>query len=133
MPTSLQVVKDVYDRFARGDIAGFLELCAADIEWVVNGPPSLEKCKAYKGRDGVQQFLDILGAWEFSSFGPREFIVDGQTVVVLGDETGTDKSLGKRFANRWAHVFDVKDNQITRFREFLCHWPEPDEPPTMTW
>ena len=99
------LVKDVYNRFAKGDIAGFLTLCAENIEWVVNGPASLEKCKAYKGRSGVQQFLDVLAGWEFSSFAPREFIVDGQTVVVLGEETGTDKTSGKRFANRWAHFF----------------------------
>lgn len=133
MPTPLEVVKDVYDRFAESDIAGFLTLCADNIEWVVNGPASLEKCKAYKGRRGVQQFLDILGGWEFSSFTPREFIVDGQTVVVLGEETGTDKHSGQRFANRWAHVFDVESDRIVRFREFLCHWADPHEPPAMTW
>lgn len=133
MPTPLEVVKDVYVRFAAGDIAGFLSLCADDIEWVVNGPASLEKCKAFRGRQGVQEFLDILAGWELSSFSPREFVVDGQVVVVLGDEAGTDRSSGKRFANRWAHVFGVEGGQIVRFREFLCHWTHPDQPPAMTW
>jgi len=118
MATPLEIVKDVYNRFAKGDIAGFLTLCADNIEWVVNGPASLEKCKAYKGRSGVQQFLDILAGWEFSSFAPREFIVDGQTVVVLGEETGTDKRSGIPFENRWAHVFDVKTDRSCDFVNF---------------
>jgi len=60
MAIALDVVKDVYRRFGEGDISGFLSLCADNIEWVVNGPESLEKCRAYKGRDGVQEFLRIL-------------------------------------------------------------------------
>jgi ketosteroid isomerase-like protein len=133
MAIPLEIVKDVYNCFAKGDIDGFLALCADDIEWVVNGPVNLEKCKSFKGRSGVQQFLDLLAGWDFSSFTPREFIVDEQTVVVLGDETGTVKTSGIRFKNRWAHVFDVQGEQIVRFREFLCHWTDQQQPPVMSW
>jgi ketosteroid isomerase-like protein len=133
MAIPLDVVKDVYNRFATGDIDGFLALCADNIEWVVNGPADLEKCKAFQGRRGVQQFLDLLAQWEFSSFAPREFIVGERTVVVLGEEAGSDKASGHRFSNRWAHVFDVQDGQIVRFREFLCHWSDPQRPPAMSW
>jgi uncharacterized protein len=134
MSSALEVVKDVYSRFAEGDIDGFLNLCDENIEWVVNGPANLEKCRAFKGRHGVKEFLDVLvGSWEFSSFTPRQFIADGQTVVVLGEEAGKDKSSGIGFENRWAHVFDVREKQIVRFREFLCHWTDQERPPAMSW
>ena len=134
MATALEVVRDVYSRFGQGDIAGFLSLCAGNIEWVVNGPATLEKCRAFKGRDGVQEFLNILGeSWEFSAFTPKQFLTDGPTVVVLGEEKGRDKKSGVEFENRWAHVFEVKDGQIIRFREFLCHWPGDQKPPAMSW
>jgi len=132
--TALEVVKDVYYRFAEGDIAGFLSLCAGNIEWVVNGPPTLNKCRTFKGRGGVQEFLNVLGdSWEFSAFSPREFLTDGPAVVVLGEEKGRDKKSGIPFANRWVHVFDVRDGQIIRFREFLCHWTGGQQPPAMSW
>lgn len=133
MPTPLEVVKDVYGRFAEGDLEGFLGLCADDIEWVVNGPPHLAKCRAFRGRSGVQEFLDLLAVWEFSSFAPREFIVDGQTVVVLGEEAGTDTAAGVPFRNRWAHVFDIEGDRVRRFREFLCHCTGDQELPEMSW
>lgn len=134
MAPVLDTVKDVYNRFAEGDIDGFLALCADDIEWVVNGPAILEKCKAFKGRSGVQQFLSILGeSWQFSSFTPRQFIAEGDTVVVLGEETGSDNKSGMQFENRWVHVFDVRDGKIIRFREFLCHWTGDQRPPPMSW
>ena len=129
----LKVVEDVYRRFGEGDIDGFLALCADEIEWVVNGPSNLEKCRSYEGRSGVRQFLDLLSAWEFTAFEPREFFADGETVVVLGEEKGNDRASRKAFENRWVHVFDVQEGRITRFREFLCHWTEGQQPPLMSW
>lgn len=43
-PSALNIVKQVYERFAEADLNGFLELCADDIEWLVNGPAVLAKC-----------------------------------------------------------------------------------------
>lgn len=134
MAEALDVVRDVYARFAAGDLEGFLNLCDENIEWVVNGPAALAKCRAFKGRDGVREFLRILGEnWDFSSFEPREFIADGSTVVVLGEETGSDKASARPFSNRWVHVFDVRGGTIVRFREFLCHWIGDQQPPAMSW
>lgn len=134
MGSALDVVKGVYDRFSVGDLDGFLALCDEHIEWVVNGPATLEKCNAFHGRAGVRKFLDVLGgSWEFKSFKAQEFIAAGSTVVVLGEEAGKDKNSKTSFENRWAHVFDVKDGKITRFREFLCHWTGEQHPPKMSW
>jgi len=131
---SLDVVKEVYGRFGEGDVEGFLDLCADDIEWVVNGPGSLEKCRAFEGIAGVRDFLSILDrTWSFSAFAPREFIATGQKVVVLGEEAGTDKATGRPFENRWAHVFTLRGGRVVSFREFLCHWPGEEHPPKMSW
>jgi len=131
---SLEIAKAVYDRFSEGDIDGFLSLCAEDIEWVVNGPTSLEKCRAFEGIDGVKEFLSILDrTWRFSSFSPREFIADQDQVVVIGEEEGSDRSSNEEFRNRWVHVFTIRNGLVVRFREFLCHWPGAQTPPAMTW
>ena len=134
MAAALEVVKQVYERFAEGDLDGFLKLCSEDIEWVVNGPSRLEKCQAFHGISGVRKFLDILqNSWEFTSFEPRKFVSDGMTVVVLGSETGVYKASGEPFQNRWAHVFEVQQEYIVSFREFLCHWTDEQQPPMMHW
>lgn len=131
---SVEVAKAVYDRFANGDIEGFLSLCSEDIEWVVNGPTSLEKCRAYKGIHGVKEFLSILDrTWRFSSFSAREFIASLDQVVVLGEEGGFDRSSNEEFRNRWVHVFTVRNGLVVSFREFLCHWHGNQRPPPMTW
>ena len=134
MATPLEVVSKVYQLFGEGNTDGFLELCSDNVEWVVNGPASLEKCRNFSGIDGVRDFLKILGdCWEFQSFNPRQFLVDGNVVVVLGEEIGTDKKTDCPFRNRWAHIFDIENGKIVRFREFLCHWTEQQKPPPMSW
>lgn len=134
MTTALEIVQSVYSRFAQGDLEGFLGLCAEEIEWVVNGPSSLEKCRAFRGKEGVREFFALLEhSWSFVAFRPREFIADGSTVIVLGEEAGTDKVTGEPFENRWSHVFDVVDGRVARFREFLCHWRGEERPPKMSW
>ena len=134
MPASIEIVKAVYARFAQGDIVGFLALCSEDIEWVVNGPSSLEKCQAFHGIAGVKDFLSLLDqSWRFTSFAPREFIVGQSEIVVLGEEEGVDRSTNETFQNRWAHVFTVREGSIVAFREFLCHWRGSQTPPNMTW
>lgn len=131
---AIDIVRRVYQRFGEGDIEGFLKLCADDIEWVVNGPGTLEKCRSFKGIDGVRDFLAILSrTWSFKSFMPREFIDAGDKVVVLGEEAVTDLATGEGFENRWVHVFTVRDGVIVTFREFLCYWPASQPPPAMSW
>ena len=130
----LHIVQEVYNMFSTGDFEGILDRCDDQIEWVVNGPETLEKCQAFQGKNGVRHFLDLQGAtWHFSSFHAYNFVTENDTVVVLGEETGRDTGSEIFFENRWAHVFDVKNGKIVRFRGFLCHWPGTQKPPIMTW
>jgi hypothetical protein len=134
MTSPLHVVQEVYSKISARDFEGFLELCDENIEWVVNGPDSLAKCRAFRGRGGVRQFLDILDStWHVSSFTPNNFVTENDTVVVLGEEAGRDMGSEIFFENRWTHVFDVKEGKIIRFRGFLCHWTGKQKPPLMTW
>lgn len=94
----------------------------------------MEKCQSFYGKSGVRQFLDILEkSWQFNTFNSHQLIADGSTVVVLGEETGIDKASGEPFENRWVHVFDVQNQEIVRFREFLCYWTGDQRPPKTTW
>ena len=130
----LEVVQTLFARFEKGDVDGVLALCGENVEWVVNGPADLEDCRAFRGRDGVRQMLALVDeAQTFSSFETREFITAGDTIVVLGEAAGTMKTSNAPFVHRFAHVFDVPEGLIVRFREFLCVWNRDERPPSMTW
>ena len=133
MTSPLHIVQEVYSKFSAEDFEGILDLCDDNIEWVVNGPETLEKCRAFQGKNGVRHFLNIWGStWHFSSFDAKNFIHENNTVVVLGDAAGRNRGSEIFFEDRWVHAFDIKNGKIMRFREFLCHWPGKQKPPMMT-
>lgn len=115
-----QIVQEAYSKFGSGDIEGLLNLMSDDIEWTtptVEGAPLTGK---RNGRDSVAEFFGMLDeSEEFSSFEPREFIAQGDRVVVLGNSAGTVKPTGRNFETDWVHIFTVKDGKVTSFKEFF--------------
>jgi ketosteroid isomerase-like protein len=49
----------------------------------------------------------------------REFIAQGNKVVVLGHGAWTVNDTGRDFDSDWVHVFTIEDGHIAAFREFL--------------
>jgi ketosteroid isomerase-like protein len=114
-----RVVQSVFEAFGRGDIPGVLSVLADDVLWTMPGPPEVPYYGERRGHEGVTDFFVRLGTHvEFESFEPREFIAEGERVVVLGFERGRVRSTGKIFDNDWALVFTVRDGKVSHFRSY---------------
>jgi len=115
-----QIIQEGYAKFGSGDIEGLLNLFSDDIEWTtqtVMGAPFTGK---RNGREAVAEFFSLLDEnEEFTNFEPREFIAQGDRVVVLGTSTATIKSTGRTAETEWVHVFTVRDGKVTSFQEFF--------------
>ena len=59
------------------------------------------------------------GAAQFDRFEPREFIAQGDRVVVLGYYSGKGRTTGRSFGTNWAMVFTVKEGKVTGFHEYF--------------
>jgi ketosteroid isomerase-like protein len=53
-----------------------------------------------------------------TAFNTDEFVAQGETVVILGSESGIVRSTGQPFRNEWAQKYVVKDGLITRMVEY---------------
>ena len=114
-----QVVQNLFEAFGRGDIPALLGTLSADVDWQIFGPDSVPYFGPHRGHDGVTDFFVKVGSnVEFEFLVPREFIAQGDKVVVLGDERGRVKSTRREFENQWAMVFTLKEGKITRFRSY---------------
>jgi uncharacterized protein len=115
-----EIVKEGYAKFGGGDIDGLLSLFSDDIEWTtptVNGASFTGK---RNGREAVAEFFSQLNEnEEFTNFEPREFIAQGDRVVVLGTSAATVKSTGRTAETEWVHIFTVRDGKVTSFQEFF--------------
>lgn len=85
-----QAAKDGYAAFSAGDAEQAMANISDSIEWVVGGDNSVTG--TLHGKQEVGEFWAQIGEKGFQT-SPREFIADGDKVVVLGtDSIGGDQS-----------------------------------------
>lgn len=114
-----QRVMDIYAAFGRGDIAAFLDALTDDVEWVIPGPSDLPFVGTFRGKAGAQEWLGkTMANLQFRVFEPREFIAQGDKVVVLVDSDVTFTRTGRDIAASEVHVWTVRDGKIARQQSY---------------
>jgi ketosteroid isomerase-like protein len=117
---NIDVVKKGYEAFGRGDIPGLLMQLDANVSWVTPGPAELPTAGDRRGHQGVAEFFQQLAAVvDITRFETREFIAQGDRVVVLGEGTETVKATGKAVEFHFAHVFGVRDGKVVSFVDYV--------------
>ncbi len=117
---NLRVTQEGYAAFGRGDIPALLAMYAEDIEYVIPGPPDIiTYAGTYRGTQQVAQFFSLFNdAIDYEQFEPREFVAQGDRVVVLGHDRGHVKFTGHSFEEQWAHVITLREGKVTRFQAY---------------
>jgi len=115
---NVQVVKDGYAAFMRGDVPGLLALLAEDVEWHIPGA-GLPLAGTYRGHDGVANFFQkLVQDVDILDFQPREFVAEGNRVLVTGSERAKVKATGRTAEIDWVMSFTVRNGKIISFREY---------------
>ncbi len=116
---NIETVHQAYAAFGRGDMNALLNLFDDNVEWITPGPDDLPTAGHRNGRQAVSDFFRILDElFEFQRFEPKEFLAQGDLVVVLGDETVRVKATGNVLDFAWAHVSRCGGGKIVSFREY---------------
>ena len=114
-----QLVMQAYSLYSQGDIKGVLALCADDVCWVSADIEQVPFSGKYNGHYEVGEFFSSLaGTMDTIHFTPRDFIAEGDKVVVTGDARWHVKSTGAEFGSDWVHVFTVRDGKVVRFEQY---------------
>ena len=114
---NVQLIKDCYAAFQRGDIQTILNNLTEDVQWVA---PNVEVVAGtYRGRDGVAKFFEkVAEISDFLSFEPREYVAQRDRVITLGSYHATAKSTGRSYQSDWAMSFTLRDGKVSRFQEY---------------
>lgn len=116
--TALELVKELYAAFGRGDIQFILSHIAKDCRWIAPGN-GIPNAGVYQGPAGAAEFFQKLAESEqVTRFEPREFFVNGDDVVALGVEECRMPATGKTAATNWAMLFRVRGGQVTYWESF---------------
>lgn len=116
---NVQLVRQGYDAFKKGDMAGLLSLFADDIAWTLDKVEQVPFSGQRRGKDQVMEFFKLLDEnMHPLQFEPQQFIAQDDKVVALGHAVWSVKSTDRRLESDWAHVFSVQNGKITSFREY---------------
>jgi uncharacterized protein len=115
---SEDIVRDLYEAFARGDVPSVLGGFAPDIEW--HEADGMPYGGVYRGPEEIAQnvFGPIAADVEGFAIVPEQLIAAGDTVAAVVRYTGTGKATGKSLDLPVVHVWDIRDGKMARFRQF---------------
>ncbi len=112
------VIEKMYAAFDSGDIEKFVETVSDNTVWIYHGTQIIPQ-GIFEKKEGVRTFLsNILDKTEIISFEPQQFIVEGNMVVVLGQEHQKVKRSGRELKQKWVQIYTVENDLITKMEEF---------------
>jgi len=115
----LGTVQRMFAAFRVSDLDAVLDTVDVDTRWTYVGANPRPTKAELVGKAGVRRFFEgILRRLEVTTFEANEFVVEGNTVVVFGGESGTVRATGEPFRNEWCQKYVVNANLITRMVEY---------------
>ena len=115
---NIQTVKDFFAALGRGDREALLALVAEDIECIIPGE-AWPLAGTYRGHAGLANLLGTASKSIETSTEPREFVAQGDRVLVIGFARGKIKATNKTFEDDWIFAITVRDGRLTSIREYV--------------
>src|SRR5580692_2402953 len=115
---NVQVVKDFFAALGSGDKQRLLALVAEDIEWIIPGK-DWPLAGTRRGHAGLADLLETASKTMETSTEPREFVAQGDRVLVVGFVRGKVKATNKAFEDDWIFAITVRDGKLTSIREYV--------------
>jgi ketosteroid isomerase-like protein len=115
---NVQTVMDFFAAIGRGDREDLLALVADDIEWIIPGE-DWPLAGTRRGHAGLADLLETASKTMETSTEPREYVAQGDRVLVVGVATGKIKATNKPFKDDWVFAITVRNNKVTKIREYI--------------
>lgn len=119
-----QIYTDIYTGILQNNLAAVLQAfaenqtLAENIEWQSPGPKEIPWAGTIRGREQLARRFAILDKTrKLEQFVPREFIAQGNQVVVMCDERSRVKATGKVYEVALVAVWTLLNGEVTHYRE----------------
>lgn len=117
---NIALVQQLYSAFAKRDIEQMLSLLSPDVEWGEPDNPYNPAAGTRHGHSGFMEWIEIGSqSEEILSLEPRQYLVNAESVAVVGHTRCLAKPTGKTYETDFVHFITIKDGQVARFQEFF--------------
>jgi uncharacterized protein len=116
--SNIEVIQELYRAFRNKDYNAFLGICTDDIEWIQNeGFPG---GATHKGATEVVEkvFKANDHNWENFTYEIEQFLDAGDSIIVIGKYSGHHRISSKSMRAVAAHIYDLREGKVCRFRMF---------------
>jgi ketosteroid isomerase-like protein len=115
---NIQTVKNFFAAIGSGDGEALRALVADDIEWIIPGE-DWPLAGTHRGHAGLAKLLETASRSIETSTEPREFVAQGDRVLVVGFAKGRIKATNKTFEDDWIFAIKVRGGKLTSIREYV--------------
>ena len=120
MENKIQTVQQIYGEFGKGNVEGVLNLLHDDVSRSDSGYPEIPYAAPRNGKKEVMNFfIELNNTVSFTQFEPRQFLNDGNFVVVKGFYAGKGNETEKTFESEWVNIWEVIDGKVKNFQAFI--------------
>lgn len=119
--TNIDVIRGLYDAFARGDVFAVLGVMDGAIEWnEAENFPYADR-NPYVGPEAVAMgvFSRIAAEWNHFAATVEDYHDAGETIIARGRYTGRHKQTGRSIEAQFAHVWWLRDGKAVRFQQHV--------------
>jgi ketosteroid isomerase-like protein len=116
--TNVDLLKEAYDNFAKGDVPAVLAVRDPAIKWhECKGMPFVKGDGEFTGPQEVVNnvLMHLPSFFDGFNISVNEIFGADDKVVMTGYYQGTNKSTGHPFKANATHVWTVKDGKLTDF------------------
>jgi len=120
MSTNREIVKSLYDSFAKGDVPAVLGAFSPDIAWREAEGFIYADGNPYIGPAAIAQGVLQRCITDVKNFQvvPAIFIDGGETIVVEGRYRGTWAGNGTPLNAQFAHLWKLRNGKVVRFQQY---------------
>ena len=120
MQDQSDVIRGMYEAFARGDVAGVMARLSADLIWNEAENFIYADGNPYAGPQAVLAgiFARLAAEWDRFSVVPDEIVGTGDRVVAWGRYRGVYKRTGVAVDAQFAHVWKLRNGEAVSFQEY---------------
>ena len=120
MASNVEIVRAIYDSFARADIGAVIGAMAPGIVWNEAENHPYADGNPYVGAEAVLKgiFARLGAEWDGFAVTADELLGAGDRVVAFGRYTGTNRRTGKPVNAQVVHVWTVENGKAARFQQY---------------